>query len=216
MNNPQFDRDRGRDRKVAAIVLAVAVVVSIFFYFTGRHHGYLDTTKAAQADASLLSAQHQKIMDVIVKKNPGATIRDFAGFPEFLIEQSAKRGLDYRYVMAIIETESEWNPRAVSHAGAIGLMQVMPATGALVAKNLGNPFEMPKGKDSLGTLGNPRDNLVIGLTHLKGLIDSYGLGPTHLRAYNRGDVAARAHWPADRYAEEVALKFVRLSMLVPQ
>lgn len=203
-----------RDRKIAAIGFVILAILATFAYFTGRHHGYLDTTKTAQADASLLSAQHQKIMDVIVKKNPNATIRDFAGFPEFLIEQAAKRGLDYRYVMAIIETESEWNPRAVSHAGAIGLMQVMPATGALVAKNAGLTFEAPKGKDNLGTLGNPRDNVVIGLTHLKGLIDSYGLGPVHLRAYNRGDVAARAHWPADRYAEEVALKFVRLSMVI--
>lgn len=201
-------------------LLRVAVVVGcmglvIFGYFTGRHHGYLDTTKAARADASLLSAQHQKIMDVIVKKNPNATIRDFAGFPEFLIEESAKRGLDYRYVMAIIETESEWNPRAVSPVGAIGLMQVMPATGALVAKNAGIQFEGPKGKE-LGSLADPRQNLVIGLTHLKGLIDSYGLGPVHLRAYNRGDVAAREHRPGDRYAEDVALRFVRLSMLVPQ
>jgi soluble lytic murein transglycosylase-like protein len=197
---------------LAAAAVAVALIGGIAF-------GDWRATKAIRAEVATESRavieRDQKIMAVIVKKNPNATIKDFSGFPEFLVEESQKRGLDYRYVMAIIETESEWNPRAVSHAGAIGLMQVMPATGALVAKNMGIPFRAPS-KDGLGDLGDSRANLVLGLTHLKGLIDSYGLGPAHLRAYNRGDVAAKAHWPGDRYAEDVALRFVRLSMIVPQ
>ncbi len=189
-----------------ALSLALCVVVSLVTWRISSDY----YTRQGAAAHSALSARDQKILAVIVKKNPQAAIRDFADFPAFLVEQSESRGLDYRYVMAIIEKESEWNPRAVSPAGAVGLMQVMPPTGAAVAKNLSLQFEPPS-RAGLGTLGDPRSNLVIGLAHLRGLIDSYGLGPAHLRAYNRGDVAARQHWPGDRYAEDVALRFVALA-----
>lgn len=205
------------DNRAALVVVLIGLFAlgSVIGFVQGVKSGANVTRTEAASESRETTEREDKIMAVIVKKNPNATIREFSGFPKFLIEESAKRGLDYRYVMAIIETESEWNPRAVSPVGAIGLMQVMPATGALVAKNAGIQFEGPKGKE-LGSLADPRQNLVIGLTHLKGLIDSYGLGPIHLRAYNRGDVAAREYRPGDRYAEDVALRFVRLSMLVPQ
>jgi soluble lytic murein transglycosylase-like protein len=40
-------------------------------------------------------------------------------------------GLPRELVSAVIETESGWNPRAVSHAGAVGLMQLMPDTAVM-------------------------------------------------------------------------------------
>lgn len=211
-------REFGRKIDGKLAVLIAIVGLTVFGYLVGKHHGYLVTTKAVHAEAKVISERERLILAVIVKRNPNATIREFSDFPAFLIDESQKRGLDYRYVMAIIDKESEWNPRAVSPvAGAIGLMQIMPQTGALVAKNAGlGAFDPPRGKDNLGTLGDPRMNVVIGMTHLKGLMDTYGLGPEHLRAYNRGDVAARQHWTGDRYAEDVAFKFVALSVKVPR
>lgn len=209
---------RKLDTRAAIVigVIALPLVGALAGIIYGERIGRTEARAAVAVESRAISERDAKILAVIVKRNPNATIREFAGFPALLVEESQKRGLDYRYVMAIIEKESEWNPRAVSPVGAIGLMQVMPATALLVVKNTGmEGFEPARGKE-LGSLADPAWNVRIGLAHLKGLIDSYGLGPEHLRAYNRGDVAARAHWPADRYAEDIALKYVRLSAVVPR
>lgn len=205
-------------RNLHAALAAVGVLGVSLVVGSGYHAGHLrGLSEGARAAAEQSSADDQRdqiILNVIVKRNPNATIRDFRDFPRSLVAEATRLGLDYRYVMAIIDKESEWNPRARSSAGAIGLMQVMPSTGALVAKRLNMEWRPPVGND-LGTLGEPVSNIRIGMAHLKGLMSEYGLGPEHLRAYNRGDVAARQHWPNDRYAEDVALRFVRLSMQVP-
>ncbi len=68
-------------------------------------------------------------------------------------------GVDQELVKIIIEKESEFNHRAVSRSGAIGLMQLMPAT----AKNLGveNPY-------------NPKENVMGGVKYLRTLFDMFG------------------------------------------
>ncbi len=68
-------------------------------------------------------------------------------------------GVDHVLVKIIIEKESEFNPRAVSRSGAIGLMQLMPET----IKHLGvkNPY-------------NPRDNIMGGVKYLRNLFDMFG------------------------------------------
>lgn len=54
-----------------------------------------------------------------------------------LIEQAQAVGVDPLVVAALIRQESAWNPTARSRVGARGLMQVMPATGRLIARQLG-------------------------------------------------------------------------------
>jgi soluble lytic murein transglycosylase-like protein len=199
-------------------VLVVVLTAGSLGFGLGQHIGTTNAVEVMRARSQDQQDRDTKIMAVIVRKNPAATIKDFSNFPEYLVDESGARGLDYRYVMALIDKESEWNPKAVSAAGAIGLMQIMPSTAAIVVKNNSlTGYVAPGGKD-LGSLGEPQWNVRIGTLHLKGLIDQYGLRDpaTTLRAYNRGDTAARQHWAGDRYAEDVALKFVALSMEVPR
>ncbi len=68
-------------------------------------------------------------------------------------------GVDQALVKIVIEKESEFNPRAVSRSGAIGLMQLMPET----IKHLGvkNPY-------------NPWDNIMGGVKYLRDLFDMFG------------------------------------------
>jgi len=83
---------------------------------------------------------------------------------------SSAYGVDYRLVAAVMQRESGGNPAAVSPKGAVGLMQLMPATAAMLRVN-------PR---------DPLDNLRGGIAYLAGLIGSYRDVRAALIAYNAG------------------------------
>jgi hypothetical protein len=88
-----------------------------------------------------------------------------------LIDQAAQKyNVDPKLISAVIQTESSWNPAAVSKAGAIGLGQIMPAT----AKALGiDPTD-------------PAQNIMGTAEVLSQNLDKFGNVPDALRAYNGG------------------------------
>jgi len=94
-----------------------------------------------------------------------------------LIERTAKRqGVELALVKAVISAESAYNAHAVSSAGAIGLMQLMPATAA------------DYGVVDAGRLFDPGVNVETGVRHLKRLLAKYknDYGRV-IMAYNAGE-----------------------------
>lgn len=90
---------------------------------------------------------------------------------------------DVRLLKAIIQVESNFNPSAVSNKGAIGLMQVMPATG----KRLGV-------EDPSKQLFDPATNVNAGAKYLRYLMDMFADQPTlAIAAYNAGEAAVVRH-----------------------
>ena len=93
-----------------------------------------------------------------------------------LITEAARRfGLPPHWIRAVMKQESGFNPRATSRAGAMGLMQVMPATYAELRRRHGlgaDPYD-------------PRDNIMAGAAYLRELHDRFGLEGM-LPAYNAG------------------------------
>lgn len=187
--------------------------------------------KSAEVEARLTVGRDIRIVEAIVRANPAAAIRDFGGdFPSFLVAESDRSGIDFRLVMALIEKESGWNPRAVGAAGEIGLMQMLPATAALVVKRIKceagavddlcqfrPPQRAPRGGGyaDLGSLGEPRLALRLGLTYLAQKIEEFGHGKVALQAYNRAPSRAREFRLYDRYAEGVMDRYVVLAHAVP-
>jgi soluble lytic murein transglycosylase len=98
------------------------------------------------------------------------------------IEQlSRQHGLDQFLVASLIRQESEFDPLAVSYAGAIGLMQVMPPTGREQARRL------RLGRSSVARLKNPDFNLQLGTDYLRRMLSARnGNVEETLAGYNAG------------------------------
>jgi soluble lytic murein transglycosylase-like protein len=104
------------------------------------------------------------------------------------INAAAKRhNVDANLVRAVIQVESNYNPRAVSRKGAMGLMQLMPSTARQL--KVANPFD-------------PTQNIDGGVRHLKLLLDNYG-GDVQLSlaAYNAGSGAVARSGGVPPYSE---------------
>lgn len=100
------------------------------------------------------------------------TRTDAAWLDPIISRASRKYGVDVGLIKAVIKAESDFNPHAVSHAGARGLMQLMPAT----ARSLGV-------SDSF----DPEQNVMGGTRFLKDLLKRYdGNVDAALAAYNWG------------------------------
>jgi soluble lytic murein transglycosylase len=107
-------------------------------------------------------------------------------FEDKLRARAEPHALDPYLVAGLIRQESEFNPRAVSRAGALGLMQVMPATGQDLARRLG------VGGFSKTRLFDPDISLRFGTYHLKEVINQFnGDLEIALAAYNAGATRAK-------------------------
>jgi soluble lytic murein transglycosylase-like protein len=97
-------------------------------------------------------------------------------YGEIIAAVSEAHGVDPMLVKALIQVESNYKPRARSPKGAMGLMQLMPATAR--EYKVRNPFD-------------PKSNIEAGIKHLKSLIERFDGVEMALAAYNAGEGAVR-------------------------
>lgn len=104
-----------------------------------------------------------------------------------IIQAQAAKGVDPYLVAAIIREESQYDRRAVSRVGAIGLMQVMPTTANQVARRLG--FSGMGRED----LFDQETNIRIGVRYLEQLVEQFAGNVIYvIAAYNAGPAAVNA------------------------
>jgi soluble lytic murein transglycosylase len=109
---------------------------------------------------------------------------------ETIKAESAKNGLDPYLVASLIRQESEFNPSAISHANAYGLMQLLPSVGKQLAREEG------LGSIETRQLLDPVLNIRLGTRYLRQTLDKFGRVPEYaLAAYNAGDNRV-ADWQA--------------------
>lgn len=113
-------------------------------------------------------------------------------YPEAVKVAAEDYGLDPALVCAVIKCESNWDEDAVSHAGAIGLMQVMPDT----ASHLAEMGLVDAGSYSPTDLTDPLVNIEYGCAYLAYLHESLSSTEEVVAAYNAG-LGAVQGWLAD-------------------
>jgi soluble lytic murein transglycosylase len=94
---------------------------------------------------------------------------------------AARNRLDAALVAAVIYEESRFRPHALSKVGAMGLMQIQPATAETIARQTGGAAFR------VSDLYNPEINIRYGAWYLRRLIDKYGNERLALAAYNAGE-----------------------------
>ena len=141
-----------------------------------RDNGWFD-----RAVFSLKGAEEQRLYELRFPLHHDATIR----------REAARHALDPAWVAAEIRAESIFNPKARSGANAMGLMQVIPSTGAAVAKRLGIPY------GGASDLYDSDTNIAIGTAYLREMENKYGVPYVAIAAYNAGP-APTARWQSQR------------------
>jgi hypothetical protein len=134
------------------------------------------------------SAQRPPAPDAL----PVAAARPYV---ELAISQALAHGLEPALVLGVIEAESHFNPRALSHAGAAGLMQLMPVHWTRLAG--GDPYD-------------PEENVRVGCGYLARLLTVHR-GDLHraLAAYNTGSARVRREGGPPGYTLGYVARIVR-------
>jgi soluble lytic murein transglycosylase-like protein len=121
-----------------------------------------------------------------IRTTNAATARS-ARFDRMIEENAAAHGVSPHLVRAVIQQESGFNPSARSHKGAIGLMQLMPATATELG--VSDPYD-------------PSENIRGGVQYLKGLLVKFAQNvELALAAYNAGPTAVTRYGAVPPYRE---------------
>lgn len=119
----------------------------------------------------------------IAQSAPGVHSAAADPYAAHIAEASKRFGIPEPWIRAVLRAESAGDVRAVSSAGAMGLMQVMPDTWAELRVRFGlgrSPYD-------------PRDNILAGTAYLREMWDRYGDMAAMLAAYNAGPARYDEH-----------------------
>lgn len=131
---------------------------------------------SAVALAAVLLSGGATPVPVMAQEMPAARSAAIHPYAGHVADASRRFGIPEAWIWAVMRVESGGNARAMSRAGAMGLMQIMPATwvGLRARYGLGrDPFDV-------------RDNIMAGAAYLREMHDRYGSVSAMLAAYNAG------------------------------
>ena len=131
-------------------------------------------------DIQDISSEEAEIFLFILRLSNSITPPEARKLAKVIVDECSTYELDPFLILAVIQTESNFTPKAVSPRGAIGLMQVMPKTGEYVAKDRGISYK------GINSLYDPFLNVKLGIHYLSFLADQFDSVENALAAYNYG------------------------------
>lgn len=153
---------------LAALILLISGRASADFL-----EEFTRTRDFAQETLSVMRGVRESVpVDTSLLRGKSQTI----GLDALIRQKAARHGIDPNFVRAVIAVESGYNPFARSPKGAMGLMQLMPATAAELG--VANPWE-------------PEENLEGGIYYLASLLSEFRDVKDALIAYNAGPEVVR-------------------------
>jgi soluble lytic murein transglycosylase-like protein len=156
-----------------------------FFITPGEARKLQNELASTQGELDMVKAQFDRatrIIDYSKRYDIGA------GMSQSIFDIALAEGIDPDLAFRLVRLESEFNPRAKSSVGAIGLTQLMPSTARLYQKDV-----------TVTDLYDRDTNLRIGFKYLRNLMKLYkGNVEVALVAYNRGEDAVDADRKAGR------------------
>ena len=174
---PSDRRQPLRAFALTLLALGLSVPASAQIYSWKDANGHLVLSNKRPSSGALQTYAVPKTEAVLATRP--ATTTQHRLYDDLIIEHARVNNVRTDLVRAVVQVESAFNPNAQSPKGAIGLMQLMPAT----MKQFGvrNPF-------------NPVENLRAGVAYLRQLLDRYSNNEElALAAYNAGPRAVDRH-----------------------
>lgn len=162
---------------------AGAVGMGLAIWMAGPQHAVADIYMYIDSEGVLhfTNAPTSSDYKVFLKEPPRRpnVNADSSDYDDVIQEAADNYGVSFSLIKAIIRAESGFNPKAVSHKGAMGLMQIMPDN--FKEFNLRDPFD-------------PRENIMAGVRYISRLLDRFeGKLPLALAAYNAGPNKVEAY-----------------------
>lgn len=169
------------------ILLALALPVSADIYVYRGENGEKLLTDRPMPGYQLISRRPDYEYAGRIAANRPIRTGGPEPFQNYIRAASNRHGVDAALIEAVIEVESSFDPDAVSRAGAMGLMQLMPATAE---------------QYRVTNRANPEENINAGVLHLAGLMQQFdGELPLALAAYNAGATAVKKYRGIPPYPE---------------
>lgn len=130
---------------------------------------------------------------------------------KLVAREASKYGLSTNRILALIIIESWGDPKVISYAGAIGLMQVLPRTGRFIAQEIGQNWKGPS------SLKNAETNIIFGVWYYQYLLNyfkenehaalaAYNWGPENIRLRIRYNQKLPQVYPGKVYIAEKQLE----------
>jgi len=161
--------------RVAIFVLKILLIVSIATSSDADIYMYVDADGVMHFTNTPTASDRDYKVYIRERQTSSNPFHSTDKYDDIIVAASDQFGVDSRLVKAIIKAESDFNPKAVSRKGAMGLMQIMPENFRPL--QIENPFD-------------PRENIMGGTRYFKYLYDRFGGQlALSLAAYNAGPTA---------------------------
>ena len=168
----------GNMKPVSTDAIAATAPATSFRIDLGSERSVSSQLDSARGELALMHTELERANRIIGYSTQYRIRADLAAT---IVDVASAEGIDPELAFRLVKLESDFNPRATSPVGAIGLTQVMPATARYYVKGI-----------TAEGLYDPNTNLRVGFRYLRGLVKEYG-GDVNLAllVYNRGPVAVQ-------------------------